>query len=177
MPEGRDPGGAERSRQYPRGGYRQGNRPPEVHERSLLELWPNYLTKGYFDEHGHLIEQFVARASVEPLIQTMARSASPLLTTHQVRRFFQHCRAIEARLRARRSTWEDELASFRKLDVAVADAIGKRPPKIPNLFHEFIRLNVRAVHSERDFLEGFLPHFEALVGFGARHLTDDRGRT
>jgi hypothetical protein len=38
------------------------------------------------------------------------------------------------------------------------------------LFHDFIRRNVAAVHSEKEFLQGFLPHFEALVGFGSLHL-------
>ncbi len=35
-----------------------------------------------------------------------------------------------------------------------------------SIFHDFIRHNVAAVKTEKDFLEGFLPHFEALVGFG-----------
>jgi CRISPR type III-A-associated protein Csm2 len=99
----------------------------------------------------------------------MAR-AEPELNQHQLRRFFQHCRALEARLRARQATWPALEAQFCKLDAAAADAAGKSPPKIPALFHDFIRRNVRAVHSEKDFLDGLLPHFEALVGFGALHL-------
>ncbi len=132
--------------------------------------WPDCLEDGYFDQSGHLLPGYVERERMEPLAQTMAGSR-PELTTHQVRRFFQHCRAIEARLRAGAS-WEAEQAAFRKLDVAAADAFGKSPPKIPVLFHDFIKRNVAAVRTERDFLDGFLPHFEALVGFGTQYFRE-----
>jgi hypothetical protein len=137
----------------------------------LDEAWPHYLRDGYFDEAGHLRPEYVARERMEPLVRTMS-DTWPGLTMHQVRRFFQHCRAIEARLRARSSTWPAEDTVFRKLDVAAADAVGKSTQKIPRLFHDFIRRNVAAVRSEKDFLKGFLPHFEALVGFGAPFLRE-----
>ncbi len=138
------------------------------------ESWPQRLRRGYFDATGHLRPEYVSRELIEPLAEDMSK-AKPSLTMHQVRRFFQHCRAIEARLRAG-STWAAEQAAFRKLDVAAADAFGKSPQKIPESFHEFIRCNVATVHDEKDFLEGFLPHFEALVGFGASFFRErERG--
>jgi CRISPR type III-A-associated protein Csm2 len=143
-------------------------------ERSLADLWPNYLKEGYFDANGHLRPEFVARAKVEPLVRAMS-SAHPRLNSHQVRRFFQHCRAIEARLKAGTSSWGAELAHVKKLDIAAADAFGKSQRKIPALFHDFVRENVAAVRSERDFLDGFLRHFEALVGFGSQHLQEREG--
>jgi hypothetical protein len=126
---------------------------------------------GYFDAAGNLRIEFVVRERIAPLVEDMSR-AKPPLTMHQVRRFFQHCRAIEARLKARSSTWAAEEAGFLLLDAAAADAFRKSPPKIPEAFHEFLRLNVAAVRSEKDFLKGFLPHFEALVGFGTAYLKD-----
>ncbi|MBI2190699.1 MAG: type III-A CRISPR-associated protein Csm2 [Planctomycetes bacterium] len=140
-------------------------------EQSLAELWPNYLKGGYFDANGHPRLEYVARATVEPLVRAMSR-AHPELKPHQLRRFFQHCRAIEARLKARTSSWGAELTQVMKLDSAAADAFGKSQPKIPALFHEFIRENVAAVKTETDFLDGFLRHFEALVGFGSQHLQE-----
>lgn len=49
--------------------------------------------------------------------------------------------------------------------------------KIPREFQEFIDDNVRRVKAaegqqQEAFLEGFLPHFEALVGFAAAHLRE-----
>jgi CRISPR type III-A-associated protein Csm2 len=126
---------------------------------------------GYFDEEGNLRMEFVVRERLVPIAEVLA-NADPPLTAHQIRRFFQHCRAIEAKLRAKTSTWAAEEAAFRQLDVAAADAFGKKPPKIPEMFHEFIKSNVAAVKNEKDFLKGFLPHFEALVGFGSTYFKE-----
>ena len=126
---------------------------------------------GYFDAAGNLRTEFVVRDRLVPIAADMA-NAQPALTTHQVRRFFQHCRAIEAKLRAKTSTWAAEEAAFRMLDVAAADALGKWPKKVPDLFHDFIKSNVAAVKNEKDFLKGFLPHFEALVGFGSQYFKE-----
>lgn len=145
---------------------------PVSSEEALSDILMN---RGYFDEVGNLRPEFVSRDRLVPLVEELS-NAKPSLTMHQVRRFFQHCRAIEAKLRAKESTWAGEEAAFRKLDVAAADAFGKSQKKIPQLFHEFIKLNVAAVKNEKDFLEGFLPHFEALVGFGAQHFRErERG--
>lgn len=145
-------------------------------EKRLDELWPDYLKGGYFDgedERGQprLKIEYVAREKVEPLVREMSK-AWPQLTMHQLRRFFQHCRATEAKLKQNASSWESERANFATLDSAAADAFGKEPKKIPRLFHDFIQRNVAAVKSKNDFLKGFLPHFEALVGFGALHLKE-----
>src|SRR5713226_2558189 len=117
-----------------RGGYQQrGQRPPE---KTLDQMWSGYLTTGYFDADRHLKPELVSRRLVEPLVGEMGRAWPPLVS-HQLRRFFQHCRAIEARLRAKTSTWSAEEAGFRMLDVAAADAFGKAHKKIPQLFHDF----------------------------------------
>jgi CRISPR/Cas system CSM-associated protein Csm2 small subunit len=98
-------------------------------------------------------------------------SARPELTSHQVRRFFQHCRRIQARLRAG-STWPTEEADFRKIDAFAADARARKTA--PPLFEDFVRRNVAAVRDERDFTKGFMAHFEALLGFGARYFKKQR---
>jgi CRISPR/Cas system CSM-associated protein Csm2 small subunit len=126
---------------------------------------------GYFDAAGNLRNEFVARDRIVPIAENLS-NATPALTMHQIRRFFQRCRAIEAKVRAGTSTWPAEEAAFRQLDVAAADAFGKSPPKIPELFHDFIKSNVAAVKNEKDFLKGFLPHFEALVGFGSQFFKE-----
>ena len=79
--------------------HRGGGGPNRPSERSLTELWPGYLEGGYFDEQGCLKIEFVSRAGVEPLVKAMCQ-ALPKLTTHQVRRYFGHSRALETRLRS-----------------------------------------------------------------------------
>jgi CRISPR type III-A-associated protein Csm2 len=139
-----------------------------LNEKSLSDILRH---SGYFDAAGNLRNEFIAREWITPIAKAMSE-AEPPLTMHQVRRFFQHCRAIEAKVRAGTSTWAREEAAFRQLDVAAADAFGKSPPKIPEQFHEFIKSNVAAVKDEKDFLKGFLPYFEALVGFGSQFFKE-----
>jgi len=110
----------------------------------------------------------VTRKTVEKLAKEMAHSQPPL-KTHQLRRFFQHCRAVEGGLKSG-SKWENERPRILFLDAAAAYAFNRSEPRIPRLFYDFVRLNVAQVHNERDFLCGFLPHFEALVGFSALYI-------
>lgn len=155
------------------GGYsgrgQPGGRTARDSELSLSQLWPDYLKDGYFDADGCLKVEYVSREKVEPLAQKMAT-----LTIHQVRRYFGHCRAVETRLKSGGASWAAVSPDVKKLDVAAADGAAKQPPKIPALFHDFIRRNVDKIKCEKDFLKGFLPHFEALVGFGQAHFRKER---
>lgn len=147
---------------YGGGGHRQA-------DDKVANHWPDYLKDGYFDANGCLKIEYVSRDKVEPLAQKMAS-----LTIHQVRRYFGHCRAIETRLKSGGATWESLWPEVKKLDIAAADGAAKQPPKIPALFHDFIKRNVDKIKTKDDFLKGFLPHFEALVGFGQAHFKKDR---
>lgn len=140
----------------------------------VRDHWRGYLEGGYFDADGHLKVEYVAREKVEPLVQAMCRDGRAPLTTHQVRRFFGHCRAIETKLKSLNVEWGAIWSELHKLDIAAADGLAKDRPKIPVLFADFITRNVAAVKNDKDFLQGFLPHFEALVGFGTAHFEKDR---
>lgn len=159
--------GAAHSRGFP--SPRAGSSPDE----SVEQHWSDYLKGGYFDADGKLKVEYVSRDTVEPLVKTMCESRSGL-TSHQVRRYFGHCRALETRLRATGATWPSVWPQVKKLDIAAADGAAKQPPKIPALFHDFIKRNIAAIKTQKDFLEGFLPHFEALVGFATRHFRRER---
>lgn len=151
------------------GGGQQGGNPHYASNDPVARHWPGYLEGGYFDAEGCLKVEYVSRDKVEPLAQKMAS-----LTTHQIRRYFGHCRAIETRLKSGGVKWAEVWSQVKKLDVAAADGAAKEPRKIPPLFHDFIRRNVAAIKCEKDFLRGFLPHFEALVGFGQAHFKKER---
>jgi len=126
-------------------------------------------SQSFFDGDGHLKLELVSKAGVEPKIKEMARDR-PTLSRSQLRRFFNYCRKIERRLKSGQSDWGTERANVAKLSCHAADAVGKHRPKIPPSFHRFIESNVSMVKTERDFLDGFMQHFEALVGFAALHL-------
>lgn len=153
--------------------YNRGNsqRRPETVEQH----WSGYLRKGYLDSSGNLHLELVGREQVEPLAKAMANGV-PKLSTTQVRRYFGHVRALEAQLLAapeteRAAVWRGIQADFAKLDSAASYAYANNEAKIPELFWDFIKQNVKTVRTHDDFLKGFVPHFEALVGFGVAHFS------
>lgn len=118
---------------------------------------------------------FVSKKTVDPLALSLAR-ANPGLTTGQIRRFFNYCRDIERKLNVDGESWPKVAADFQSLSAHAHYACPGRNNKIPVEFRQFIDDNVNRVTSSDDprvaFLEGFVPHFEALVGFGAAHMRD-----
>lgn len=157
------------------GGYNRpeqrntGYRPPQG--KVMNDLWNGYLKDGYFTQEGNTRRELLDREKFHPVLEDLSSNG---LTNHQLRRFFQHCRAIETRLRSGKATWGQLAPDFLKIDAVAADAAGKMPPKIPGLFHDFIERNVRIVRNEKDFTEGFMRHFEALVGFASLYLKDKK---
>ena len=123
------------------------------------------------DDNGrdYLRADFVAKRSVEPLAKYLARDSRPSLTTSQIRRFFNHCREIERRLNVDGQSWAQVSARFESLCSHAQYATSAN--KIPKEFQRFIDENVKRVTSAQDsrtaFVDGFVPHFEALVGFFA----------
>lgn len=134
------------------------------------------LPNSYFevDNKGqsYLQPVFVSKKNVDPLAKQLACRSNPKLTTGQMRRFFNHCREIERRLKVDGESWHQVSAGFEALCYHAQNA--KSAGKIPKEFQDFIDDNVKRVgfakEPERAFLDGFLPHFEALVGFGAAHM-------
>lgn len=147
---------------------RDRERPPE---KKLEEIFQNYLGRGFFDNEGYLFEYLIRRKQMRQLAEELSR-AYPPLTSSQVRRFYNHCWAVKQALASHE--WGELRDQFAKLDKAAADAYGKTPHKIPKLFHDFIAANTEAVKTRKDFEEGFLPHFEALVGFGSGLFKEER---
>ena len=135
--------------------------------------------RSYFatDDRGRTCLQadFVSRRNVDLWAKHLATRSRPNLTTGQIRRFFNHCREIERRLKVGDQSWAQVSADFASLSYHAENA--RAAQKIPYEFGRFIEDNVNRVMSAQDpakaFMDGFLPHFEALVGFGAAHMKKD----
>ncbi len=159
-----------------RGGNRGGGNRGGGRERRPVNM-PK-LPDAYFapDDGGKLClrTDFVSKENMDGLARALARDAYPNLTTGQARRFFNHCREIERRMQVEGESWQSVAAEFDGLryHAQYAESGGK----IPAEFQTFIDDNVRRVASSDDpgdaFLRGFLPHFEALIGFGAAYMRD-----
>ncbi len=144
------------------GGY--SNRP---RRRNIPELPDSYFE---IDEGKPCLRtEFVSKNTIDPLAESLANRQ---LTTGQIRRFFSHCREIERLLRSDDQSWKQVAASFVKLSAHAQYSASSG--NIPREFQNFIERNVEIVTSSEDpraaFLDGFMPHFEALVGFGSNYM-------
>lgn len=118
--------------------------------------------------------EFVAEAKMDPMAEILGNEGRPRLTSGQLRRFFNHCRDIERRLEIDGEDWSEVAARFESLSYHARNATSGK--KVPREFQQFIDENVERVTSSDDsklaFLKGFMPHFEALVGFGSAYMKD-----
>lgn len=161
----------DRRRSRPGGGRRDDGRNRERHDVPSPQFPDAYFES---DPAGnrYLLPAFVSRANVDALASRMG-SAHPALTTGQLRRFYNYCRTMERQLNVEGRSWQQVAADFEALAFHAQYAHSAR--KIPQEFQQFIDDNVRRVNAasgyQREaFLRGFLPHFEALVGFASAHL-------
>lgn len=136
---------------------------------------PSKLPHSYFvsDSEGYpcLQTDFVARDRLTPIVTSLVRQR-PGLTTGQMRRFFNHCRELERQLKVEGRSWERVSAKFAGTSAHAHNALaaGKIPASFRNFIDENVKRVVEADNPKDAFLRGFMPHFEALVGFGAQHL-------
>ena len=118
-------------------------RPTDRGERREAQKFPD----AYFAVDGnnrkYLQPVFVARKTIDPLARQLGRRAKPVLSTGQMRRFFNHCRQIERRLQTDSESWEQVSAAFQALSSHAQYAQSAR--KIPAEFRTFIDDNVRRV--------------------------------
>lgn len=159
---------------YHGGSSRGGGRPRPPRDGSvnprmrLPELPDSYFAD---DAKGNpcLRTEFVSRDKMNLMAEILGKVR---LTRSQMRRFFNHCRDIEHKIKVGGETWEQVAGSFEALSSHAAYASSSR--KVPSHFQKFIEDNVKRVTSYVDprlaFLDGFMPHFEALVGFSYDHL-------
>ena len=162
-----NPGNPTRERRPDRGGSSHGGP-----SRENLPKFPDSYFAADSQGRHYLQPDFVSKKNVDPWAKHLAKFR---LTTGQMRRFFNHCREIERRLKIDGESWHQVSASFESICYHAQNAVSAN--KIPREFRDFIDHNVKRVVSsgkpEEAFLQGFLPHFEALVGFGAAYLKKD----
>ncbi len=158
----RPPGGGAPGRTGPGGPPRQPPRPPSLSD--------DYLRGGYFDDQGNLRVEVVgdwAKEAAQALVGPNPRQ--PLLKATQLLNFYHKARIIERKLDAGRP-FEGVKAMTASLERDTATAVGRG--NAPEVFKTIMDRNlVLALADEIAFRQGFLEHFQSIVGF---HIYYDR---
>lgn len=90
------------------------------------------------------------------------------LTTGQLRRFYGEVKRIEGQMQQARRlgrSCENLLNSFYRLPSLAEYAVHRKDSSVKQEFSRFIIENAKRVKDEHDFLDGFVPHFQCVVGF------------
>ena len=129
--------------------------------REQAELPKEYLKQGYFDSNGVLFERYLKRnGDADDIAKGLSSFRD--FKNHQLRRFYGHIRAADNILKMT-GNFPAVKVELQKLAAFVAEAYGKK--KVPKIFYDFINKNIEYIKTEMDFREGFLAHFQAVVGF------------
>lgn len=136
-------------------------------EGKRVGLPQDYLASGYFDETGILREE---------LITTHARNIAECfghwgLKKHQLRRFYHHAKECQNRC-IHGTDYKEVYIDLKKMLYFAVQAESRSEAKVPSEFRKFIELNLSQLEPDdpKPFFKGFLPHFEAVVGFSERYL-------
>jgi CRISPR type III-A-associated protein Csm2 len=123
-----------------------------------LKLPDNYLAKGYFDANEHILPEVLLDWA-----RDIAQKLAIGMKTAQLRRFFAETRRIQRELKTV-GDFQQVFPDILKLVAYACDSVKKQ--KAPPLFEEFMTENIKwASRGEKEFLIGFVNHFECVVGF------------
>jgi len=138
-----------------------------TNERKLEPNLPEgYLTKGFFDTNGNVLEKYITTWA-EEIAQKLGQGF-PDMKKHQLRRFYNHVKLLERKLDLT-GNYDAINKDLKMLIPYAVNASNANPPKVPKLFEEFIKKNLGAVGDPKTF-RAFLDHFQAIVGFSERYL-------
>jgi CRISPR/Cas system CSM-associated protein Csm2 small subunit len=120
-----------------------------------------YLASGYFDEKGNILPEVIIEWAKD-IAQKLDQSR-PIMNAAQLRKFFGEVRHIEGQLKSGKS-FDSLRGRVLKLDAYASDALKKG--NVPQLFKHFIEQNLKwAEKDPKNYLEGFVPHFESVVAY------------
>ena len=126
-------------------------------------LPPGYLVGGYFDQKGNMKKEYLVEFA--DAVAKGLGIAYPAMSSSQLRKFYQHTKSAAMKLNY--SSFQSVQGDIIKLLPFTAEAKGKQ--KVPDIFYRFIKMNLENVRNEKDFLDGFMEHFQAVVAFFTYH--------
>jgi CRISPR-associated protein Csm2 len=124
-----------------------------------------YLQGGYFDSAGYIKQELLLEAASD-IARKLGKDSKVEMTSNQLRKFYNHVKIAEKAYLL--SGCKNKLiVDIKALDAFVAEAKGKG--KVPEFFYNFVKENVAKVATVEDVLQGFIPHFQAVVAYYTYH--------
>lgn len=160
-----------------RSGYRDPRSSSQQNQRATHNprkgLRAGYLEGGYFTQDGNLRPD-VIQEDAEYVANMLAQATVRDFSVSQFRRFYDHVKALEKKLDLMDGNFRAVEGELKMLKAFAADARAK--DKVPEIFHEFITANVDLVMNKKDFLQGFIPHLQAVLAYYNYESSKGRGR-
>ncbi len=151
-----------------------------ANNRKTIKDYYEELKNGYFTPN-HVIKQEFLKEYPEIIVDDLAgirlgkngNTESKLRMSYtQIRNFYDYIRVAESSYRYSKEAGNDSetlkerfLAKIRRLDPMVTYALGRDNPSVTKEFRKFILANINSCNTVEDVINGFLPHFEAVVGY------------
>lgn len=124
----------------------------------------------FHDESGNIKKTLLCEDAEQVANQFVFPSDRKAITSAQLRRFYNDFKCLEKKFQFKQGTVECEdpflsiLPLIKMQKSKVAYAVNPKKPKIPKEFETWMKKNIDAIATPKDF-EAFLLHFEAVVGF------------
>ena len=136
--------------------------------KQYVENYYNELKKGYFTPNGVLKKYFII---LYPDI-IADNLSSGRMTYTQIRNFYDYVLIAANTYRYAKDAGDDSdetkeklLLKIKRLDGMITYALARDNPSVTEEFRRFILANVEVCNTIEDVVNGFLPHFEAIVGY------------
>lgn len=128
---------------------------------SLLNDYLNEISKGYFNDKGNLKEDLIIKYP-----QNLAKEFTKIFTINksaQINKFYYEFKKYESILKINKDfdTIKTDL-----LKIIPLSEKSKQRNHISSDFNKFLIENLKlATQSENNFIKGFIPHFQSLMGY------------
>jgi len=136
--------------------------------KQYVENYYNELKKGYFTPNGVLKKDFII---LYPDI-IADNLSSGRMTYTQIRNFYDYVLIAANTYRYAKDAGDDSdetkeklLLKIKRLDGMITYALARDNPSVTEEFRRFILANVEVCNTIEDVVNGFLPHFEGIVGY------------
>ncbi|MCT4593245.1 MAG: type III-A CRISPR-associated protein Csm2 [Anaeromicrobium sp.] len=128
-----------------------------------------YLANGYFNENGNLRKELI-----DEIAEKVAKSFGKRMTVNQLRKFYGYVKTMERVYCVSGLELDEErfVLEIAKLKAAVHYASSKKNSNqsVTKEFYKFVCMNINNIQNKKDIIEGFIPHFQAVVAYFTYYL-------